>query len=477
MISFDWTCTVKIFVDSRRLIRCSHGRSNLDNINGICAVRQVPSRRTSFRGCQIPFILSTSRTSLHSFHCIYFSFASTSRPISIPQTHRQHSILLLLPILRDSITFSLLEASSLGTFYCLQRACLAPYQIMSNLSKDFFEKEETSSLPPLSRMLMSNDVAVGHLATSEERRAGVAYWMVAKGIEYILGATLALLHGMIFFYSFWTSYTKGHLTLAGSTFGVILPMANAAALVLYFDLAVLTLPVCQTMTSILKKSPLGRSTHYDTNMLFHKMVGWYIVFFALVHTIGHLINFAFLTVKDDVGFKGFLVLNLGSIPGWTGYVMLVILGLIAATSLKRFRLANFERFYYSHHLFVIFFIVLSVHGICCMVKKDKDQNHAGMCGVRYSSIWQWLICGGLGYLLGERIRKEFAGRYKTHISKVIRHPGDVVEIQVKKEKTRMRIGQVCIQRSFSPLVLMSGIVHLYLLPRSLPLAISSLPAY
>ena len=353
------------------------------------------------------------------------------------------------PIPRDSITLFLLEASSLGTLYCLQRACFAPYQNMSDLSNDFFEKKETSSLPPLSRMLMSNDAAVGQLATLQGRRAGAAYGMVAKGIDYILEATLALLHGMIFFYSFWTSYTKGHLTFAGSTFGVTLPIANAAALVLYFDLAVLVLPVCQTMSSILKKSPLGCSIHYDTNMLHHKMVGWYIVFFALVHTIGHLINFAFLAVKDDMGFKGFLILNLGSIPGWSGYVMVMILGLIAATSLKRFRLANFGRFYYTHHLFVVFFIFLSVHGICCMVKKDEGQNHAGMCGVRYSSIWQWLIYGGLGYLLGERSRKEFAGRYKTHISKVIRHPGDVVEIQVKKEKTRMRIGQVSIQRSFS----------------------------
>ena len=315
---------------------------------------------------------------------------------------------------------------------------------MSDLSNDFSEKEETSNLPPLSRMLMPNDVAVGQIATTEER-AGVAQWLVATDIRHLLGATLALLHGLIFFYSFWTSYTKGHLTLAGSTFGVTLPMANAAALVLYFDLAVLILPVCQTVTSILKRTPLGSNIHYDTNMLFHKMVGWFLVFFTLVHTIGHWINLALLARKDDMGFKGFLALNLGTIPGWSGYMMVMILGLIAATSLKRFRLANFERFYYTHHLFVVFFIFLSVHGICCMVKEDKGLNHAGMCGVKYSSIWQWLMYGGLGYLLGERIRKEFAGRYKTYISKVIRHPYDVVEIQVKKEKTQMRIGQVRIQ--------------------------------
>ena len=311
---------------------------------------------------------------------------------------------------------------------------------MSDSSVDLSEKKETFSLPPLSRMLMSNDEATKQTAIS-----GIDSPMLPSGIRHLLLATFALLHGMIFSYGFWNSYTKGHLTLAGSTFGISLPMANAAALVLYFDLAILIFPVCQTLTSILKRTPLSASIHYDTSILLHKMVGWCLVFFAFVHTIGHWINFALLAVENDVGFKGFLALNFGTIPGWSGYVMFLILGLIAVTSLRRFRIANFERFYYTHHLFVIFFVISSVHGICCMIKEDKGPDSASTCSVGYGPIWQWLMYGGLGYLLVERIWKEVVGRYKTYISKVIRHPCDVVEIQVKKEKTQMKIGQVCNQ--------------------------------
>ena len=315
---------------------------------------------------------------------------------------------------------------------------------MSDSSVDLPEMNEPSSLPPLSRMLMSNDVAIEQTAMSEEN-AGIGRWMVATGNRYLLLATFAFLHGMIFTYGFWDSYAKGHFTLVGSTFGITFHMANAAALVLYFDLAVLIFPVCQTVTSILKRTPLSASIHHETSIFFHKMVGWYLVFFALVHTLGHWISFALLAEKNDMGFKGFLVLNFGTIPGWSGYVMLITLGLITVTSLKRFRLANFERFYYTHHLFVIFFVVSSVHGICCMVKEDKGPDRARTCSVRYGPIWQWWMYGGFGYLLAERVKKEVIGRYKTHISKVIRHPCDVVEIQIKKEKTRMKIGQVCKQ--------------------------------
>lgn len=347
---------------------------------------------------------------------------------------------------------------------------------MSDSNNNLSEKEEMSNLPPLSRMLMSNDGSVGQTPTAEDG-ARVGHWMVATDIRYLLAATFALLHGVIFSYSFWTSYTKEHLTLAKSTSGVTMPIANAAASVLYFDLAVLIFPVCQTLTSVLKRTPLSAGVHYDTSIFVHRMIGWCLVFFALVHTVSHWINFASLAVKNDLGFKGFLALNFGTIPGWSGYAMLIILGLIAVTSLKTFRLASFERFYYTHHLFVIFFIISSVHSVYCIVKEDTDSKGASACGVRYSPVWQWLMYAGLCYLLVERVKKELIGRYNTYISKVIRHPCNVVEIQVKKQKTRMKIGQVCHHRALPILLLTHVLVYLHLLPRGLPLATPSLPTY
>ena len=323
---------------------------------------------------------------------------------------------------------------------------------MSDPNNLLSEKENILDLPPLSRMLISNDGAVGQIATFE-KGVGIGHWMVATGARYLLLVSFALLHGIVFSYSFWSSYIQGHLTIAKSSLNLTLSMANAAALLLYIDLAILIFPVCQTLTSILKRTPLGASVHHDTSMYFHKMIGWYLVFFALVHILSHWANFALLAVKNDLGFRGFLALNFGTISGWSGYVMFIILGLIAVTSLKAFRLAYYERFYYTHHLFVLFFVVSSIHSIGCMIKDGKPLNGASTCGPGHGPVWQWLMYGGFGYLLAERIREELVGRYKTYISKVIRHPCNVVEIQVKKEKTRMKIGQVCHQRSLPVLVM------------------------
>ncbi|KAH0542115.1 hypothetical protein GP486_008667, partial [Trichoglossum hirsutum] len=108
---------------------------------------------------------------------------------------------------------------------------------------------------------------------------------------------------------------------------------------------------------------------------------------------------------------------------------------MAATSAEKPRRAKFERFWYTHHLFIIFFLAWSVHGAWCMIKPDIQPFCAGT-GV----FWEYWMYGGFIYLL-ERILREVRGRHKTFISKVIQHPSNVVEIQIKKENTKTRAGQ------------------------------------
>ena len=56
------------------------------------------------------------------------------------------------------------------------------------------------------------------------------------------------------------------------------------------------------------------------------------------------------------------------------------------------------------------------------------------------SFWKYWIFGGTLYLL-ERILREFRGTYDTYVTKVIQHPSQVCEIQIKKDKIRPKSGQ------------------------------------
>lgn len=112
--------------------------------------------------------------------------------------------------------------------------------------------------------------------------------------------------------------------------------------------------------------------------------------------------------------------------GITGHVMLLCMLLIYTTSHAEIRKQSFEAFYYTHHLFVPFFLALYTHATGCFVRDstqpyspfDRD-NFWGHC-LGYQG-WRWEIAVGLLYMF-ERLYREIRARRETEIVKVIRHP-------------------------------------------------------
>ncbi|KAI9753608.1 MAG: hypothetical protein M4579_005072 [Chaenotheca gracillima] len=294
--------------------------------------------------------------------------------------------------------------------------------------------KERDRWPPLTRMLMS-----GEMSSEPPRklrwRERLDRWMVNDGYKRLTVGLFIAVHGMIFAFGFMNYDLKDNLTMARSTFGPTYAIARASALVLHFDVAIILLPVCRSVISLLRQTPMNGIIQFDKNVSFHKLVAWSILFFSLLHTVAHWNNFAQLAAKNNLGFKGFLKANFITGPGWSGYVMLFSLLAISATSLERFKKANYERFWSTHHLFVLFFVFWSVHGAFCMIKPDLPPFCANI-GVFY----QFWIYSGVLYLV-ERILREVRGRHKTFISKVVQHPSNVVEIQIKKQHTKTRAGQ------------------------------------
>ena len=261
-------------------------------------------------------------------------------------------------------------------------------------------------------------------------------WMVNEGSRRVFVCLFMFVHALVFGLGFVNYYLKDNLNTARATFGPTYSIARAAALVLHLDIAMLIFPVCRTLISLLRQTPLNGIIQFDRNISFHKLVAWSIVFFTWVHTIAHWNNFAQLSAKNNQGFKGFLLASFASGPGWSGHIMLTLLMVMVATSIEKARRANYERFWYMHHLFIVFFVFWSVHGAFCMIKADMDPFCFGT-GV----FWQFWMWGGFVYL-AERVMREVRGRHKTFISKVIQHPSNVVELQIKKERMTSRAGQV-----------------------------------
>ena len=90
-----------------------------------------------------------------------------------------------------------------------------------------------------------------------------------------------------------------------------------------------------------------------------------------------MVNYAKLAIADtDTHTTGqrvlvFIVANIVTGPGATGWIMTVALGIMVYFAMEKRRRAHFERFWYSHHLFIVFFINWQLHGMFCMIKPDR----------------------------------------------------------------------------------------------------------
>ena len=239
-------------------------------------------------------------------------------------------------------------------------------------------------------------------------------------------------------------------------------IARTAALILYVDVAFILLPVCRNFISFLRQTPLNDIIPFDKALYFHKATAWAIVAFTVVHILSHMVNFYMFSMADTSAttalqrFLVFLSLNFTTGPGITGWIMTICLGVIVLFSRVKVRNEHFERFWYSHHLFIVLFINWQLHGMFCMIKPDRppfcSPNTVGVFWVSFFPFCllfflfvlnneqrYWLV-GGVIWIV-ERILREVRSRHITYISKVIQHPSNVMELQIKKEKTTSRAGQ------------------------------------
>jgi ferredoxin-NADP reductase len=119
----------------------------------------------------------------------------------------------------------------------------------------------------------------------------------------------------------------------------------------------------------------------------------------------------------------------------TGYLLTAVLLVMAITSIPSRLKQNlsFEVFYYSHHAYIAYYILLALHGSFCFVKKN-DQH----CGLPLGGILSFVpvflyTCerivrlyqsGSMGWFLPKRKFCSFK------LSKVYFHTSDVIELQI-----------------------------------------------
>lgn len=112
---------------------------------------------------------------------------------------------------------------------------------------------------------------------------------------------------------------------------------------------------------------------------------------------------------------------------------------------RRIRQQSFETFWYTHHLFIVFFLAFYTHATGCFVR-DSVEPYSPFAGKQFWNHcigyqgWRFTLVSGALYL-GERLWREIRSRRPTEITKIVRHPYNAMEIQFKKPSMKYRSGQ------------------------------------
>ncbi|KAI0218114.1 hypothetical protein L0F63_006714 [Massospora cicadina] len=259
-------------------------------------------------------------------------------------------------------------------------------------------------------------------------------WVADEGQKFVFIALWVASQLLMFLIGFIKYSYDDNLSQARTTLGITFPIARASAVAIHVDTGIVMLPMCRNTISYLRTTYLAKLVPFDQNVEFHKLVGWSLLGFSLLHTFAHYINFTKFAANDPDGPSwAFYAFVTG--PGWTGHLILGALVLIVLTSLGSVRLRCFEAFWYTHHLFAVYFFGFSFHGAFCLVKPDRPP----FCKDGGSFYKYWVLSGVL-YLV-ERLLRELRGLRKTTISKVVLHPSNVVEIQMQRGGMKTQAGQ------------------------------------
>ena len=150
---------------------------------------------------------------------------------------------------------------------------------------------------------------------------------------------------------------------------------------------------------------IGRILPIDLSIDFHKMVGHVICAMAVLHTAAHVVNHVAHTNESLTSWLG------GTVVGITGVVALLVsttMWFCSQDSLRR--KGAFEMFFYTHLLFVVWFIIMLLHA---------------------PDFWKWVVLPGLLFLVEILLRNR---KCTHHVSVQALHalPSGVTRVRLDR---------------------------------------------
>ncbi|KAI3801242.1 hypothetical protein L1987_29346 [Smallanthus sonchifolius] len=227
--------------------------------------------------------------------------------------------------------------------------------------------------------------------------------------------------------------------------GYCLTTAKGAAETLKLNMALVLIPVCRNMLTVLRSTRARLVIPFDDNINFHKIIASAIAVGIVLHVGNHMIcdfprlvnsspeKFA-LIASDFHNKKPTYKELIVGVEGATGISMLILMSFAFTLASRYFRknvlklpspfnrLTGFNAFWFSHHLFGLVYILLLVHGSFLYLVHNWTQK----------TTWMYISVPILIYAAERSLRTGRSEHYSPKIIKVSNLPGDVFSIIMSK---------------------------------------------
>ncbi|XP_021416737.2 NADPH oxidase 1 isoform X1 [Oncorhynchus mykiss] len=316
-------------------------------------------------------------------------------------------------------------------------------------------------------------------------------WIINHGLTYFILVVWMAINIFIFVWFYFLYDLGDRFFYTRHLLGSALAWARAPAAVLNFNCLLILLPVCRNLLSLVRGSFVccGRTMRkqLDKNISFHKLVAYMIGLMTAVHIIAHLLNVEryynswhgeydalsmALSRLNDSGNTTYLnpirsttttpnLLVFTTIAGITGVIITLALILMITSSMEVIRRSYFEVFWFTHHLFIVFFAGLVIHGAGRIVRSQTNANppynitfckdhiedwgKKKMCPVPqfaggFPQTWMWVI-GPMVLYVCERLLRFIRYIQAVKYRKIVIRPSKVLELQLVKNGFKMDVGQ------------------------------------
>ncbi|XP_067653727.1 NADPH oxidase 5-like [Haliotis asinina] len=199
-------------------------------------------------------------------------------------------------------------------------------------------------------------------------------------------------------------------------------VARGCGLCLNFDCTFIVVLMLRKCITWLRATPVSHVLPLDQHIIFHKLTGFLILLFSVVHTVLHIGN-AILVAESQFNLTVPVFIftteaNIGWVAGFaplSGVLLVVVFVVMFICSMSFVRRGGyFQVFYWTHMLYVAFWILLILHG-----------RH----------FWKWFSVPGTMFILEKLFRSKVIKRIaygQTFITEVNLLPSQVTHLVITK---------------------------------------------